>query len=110
MTAILLVSLAGCALTGLSVSLMWPGMLSLASSKFPHGGAAMFGVLAIFGDIGCSVGPMLTGVISDFAQALPVFSEYANTTALTIEQISLKAGIFSGIIFPVVMIFGLVMI
>lgn len=101
-------SLAGCAVTGLSVSLMWPGMLSLASAKFPHGGATMFGVLAIFGDLGCSVGPMLTGFISDYAGKLPSISEYANNTALTLEQISLKAGIFSGIIFPIVMIAGLV--
>lgn len=105
-----LLALAGCALTGLSVSLMWPGMLSLASSKFPHGGAAMFGVLAIFGDLGCSIGPMLTGFISDFAQKLPVLSEISQTSFLTAEQISLKAGIFSGIIFPVIMIPGLIIL
>ena len=103
-------SLAGCALTGIAVSLMWPGMLSLASQKFAHGGAAMFGVLAIFGDLGCSIGPWLTGFISDAAQKLPALNEYAQNNALTIEQVTLKIGILSGIIFPIIMILGLVAI
>ena len=49
-------SLLGCALTGLSVSLMWPGVFSLSSRTFPRGGTAMFGMLAIFGDLGGSLG------------------------------------------------------
>ena len=104
-----IISLAGCALTGLSVSLMWPGMLSFASENFPNGGAAMFGVLAIFGDLGCSVGPMLTGIISDTAQKVPSVIGYASSLGLEIEQLTLKAGILSGIIFPVVMIVALVL-
>lgn len=36
------VALIGCALCGLSVSLMWPGMLSLSSAGYPTGGTAMF--------------------------------------------------------------------
>lgn len=104
-----IISLAGCALTGLSVSLMWPGMLSFASENFPNGGAAMFGVLAIFGDLGCSVGPMLTGIISDTAQKVPSVIGYASSLGLEIEQLTLKAGILSGIIFPVVMIVALML-
>lgn len=104
-----LISLAGCALTGLSVSLMWPGMLSFASENFKNGGAAMFGVLAIFGDLGCSVGPMLTGIISDTAQKIPRIMEYANSCGMEIEQVTLKAGILSGIVFPIVMIVALLL-
>lgn len=102
-----IISLIGCALTGLSVSIMWPGMLSFASQNFPNGGAAMFGVLAIFGDLGCSVGPMLTGIISDVAQKAPSVTKYASSVGVGIEQLALKGGILSGIIFPIVMIAAL---
>ena len=63
-----LFSLLGAALCGLSVSLMWPGTLSMAAAQFPKGGTAMFGILAIFGNLGGSVGPWLTGVVSDLGQ------------------------------------------
>lgn len=60
-----LLSLAGCALCGLSVGIMWPGTFSLASSAMPMGGTAMFAMLAFAGDMGCTSGPSLTGRIAD---------------------------------------------
>lgn len=105
-----LLSLAACALTGFSVSLMWPGVLSYVSSCFPKGGAAMFGVMAIFGDIGCSLGPWLAGVVSDSSQKLPEIAALADKYGMGIEQIGLKAGILMGIIFPVIMIAGLLLL
>ncbi|MDR0286345.1 MAG: MFS transporter, partial [Clostridiales bacterium] len=59
------ISLLGCSLCGLSVSLMWPGMLSLTAGGYPAGGTAMFAMMALGGDLGCSVGPWLTGVVAD---------------------------------------------
>ncbi len=59
-----MVSVIFCALCGLGVSAMWPGTYTLASGTFPHGGNAMFGVFAMFGDLGCSVGPWLAGLIA----------------------------------------------
>ena len=53
-----------CALCGFSVSLMWPGTFSLTSAAYPKGGTAMFGILAVLGDVGCSVGPALMGAVS----------------------------------------------
>ena len=67
----------------------------------------MFGVLAIFGDLGCSVGPWLTGFISDSMQTLPVMAQLTVSSGLDPEQIGLKAGILLGIIFPVLMILGI---
>lgn len=95
-------SLAGCALTGLSVSLMWPGMLSLTAERYPGGGTPMFGTLALFGDVGCSVGPWLTGVVSSSVMGV-------NVTA-SAEKLGLKAGLFSAVIFPTLMIFGVSML
>lgn len=47
-----LLSLAGCALCGVSVALMWPGTFSLAAKTYPQGGTAMFALLALAGEIG----------------------------------------------------------
>lgn len=57
-------SLAGCAFTGLSVGIMWPGVFSLAAEYCPQGGTAMFALLALAGDVGCSGGPSVVGGIA----------------------------------------------
>ena len=57
-------SLIGCALCGLTVGVMWPGTVSTAAAAIPDGGTAMFALLALFGDMGCSGGPTLVGVLS----------------------------------------------
>ncbi|MEV0972149.1 MFS transporter [Microtetraspora glauca] len=62
-----IISLIGCAVCGLAVSLLWPGTFSLASARFPLGGAAMFGMLAVFGDAGGAVGPWIAGAAADAA-------------------------------------------
>ena len=57
-------ALAGCSLTGFSVGLFWPGTFSLAASKLKRGGTAVFALLALAGDLGCSSGPTLVGFIA----------------------------------------------
>ncbi len=59
-----IIAVLACALCGLGVSAMWPGVLSMSSAKFPHGGNAMFSLLAMAGDLGCSVGPWIAGIIA----------------------------------------------
>ena len=59
-----LLGLLGCAVTGFSVGLMWPGTFSMVARAFPQGGTAMFAMLALAGDVGCSAGPGLVGLIS----------------------------------------------
>ncbi len=60
-------ALGGCALCGFSISTFWPGVVELADKNFPTGGGAMFGAVAIFGDIGCSIAPFITGVIASMS-------------------------------------------
>ena len=36
----------------------------MASRSLPKGGTAMFALLALFGDLGCSGGPTLVGMVS----------------------------------------------
>ncbi len=57
--------LISCALCGFSVSLSWPGTYSLAAERFPNGGTLMFSLFALFGDLGCSLGPWLVGFVAD---------------------------------------------
>lgn len=77
------VSLLGCALCGLSVGIMWPGTYSRASATIPGGGTAMFAMLALAGDIGCTSGPTLVGYVSG------------------ISGDNLKLGIFCAVVFPI---------
>ena len=58
-------SLVGCALCGLSVGIMWPGSFSNATVALRNGGTAMFVLLALGGDLGCSGGPTLVGMVSN---------------------------------------------
>ena len=57
-------SLAGIALGGVFVGIMWPGVYALAGAEYPKGGTKMFGMLALAGDVGCMSGPALVGLIS----------------------------------------------
>lgn len=84
-------SLAACALCGFSVGIMWPGTYSKASSALPKGGTAMFALLALGGDIGCSGGPALVGMVSG------AFGD------------NLKAGILAGVIFPALLLAGIIL-
>lgn len=80
------VSLAGCGICGLSVGIMWPGSFSKASAAIRNGGTAMFALLALAGDLGCSGGPTLVGDVSSAAAD------------------NLRIGILAAIVFPVLLI------
>lgn len=58
------VALIGCALTGFSVGVLWPGTFSLGAEKIPRGGTMMFGLFALAGDLGCTAGPSIVGWIA----------------------------------------------
>ena len=85
-----LFSLIGCSLCGLSVGIMWPGTFSKPSAALRNGGTAMFALLALAGDVGCSGGPTLVGFATGLASD------------------DLKKGILAGIIFPILLIVGIV--
>lgn len=105
-----IVSLAGCSVCGIAVAILWPGVLSLTSREIPHGGATMFGALALFGDVGCSVGPWITGLVSDKSVVVSesLAEKFSFFSSLSADQIGLKSGLFAAIIFPVIMLVTLV--
>lgn len=93
-----------CALTGFSVSIMWPGVYSYSSAVIKTGKTAMFGILALCGDIGCSLGSWLAGSVSDFSLKFPAVLEFADKIGVSYEQMGLKIGIASVAIFPLLMV------
>jgi len=56
--------IAGFAICGCSVSLLWPGAICLATSYIPNGSTVMFSVLALVGAFGCTVGPSIAGMVA----------------------------------------------
>lgn len=78
-----IVNLMGCALCGFSVGIMWPGSFSRAASVLRRGGTTLFALLALAGDVGCSAGPTLVGLVSDVVGG------------------NMKLGILAAIVFPV---------
>ena len=85
-------ALVGCGICGLSVGILWPGVFSLAAERAPTGGTAMFAFLALAGDLGCSSGPTLVGIVSS------AFND------------NLRAGFLAAIAFPVALIIGIMML
>ncbi len=83
-------SLVACALSGLSVGIMWPGTFSKASVVLRKGGTAMFALLALGGDLGCSLGPSVVGFVSGLLND------------------NLKIGILVAVIFPISLLLGVI--
>ena len=57
-------SLIACGASGFAVGIFWPGTFSLASAAIRNGGTLLFALLAFAGDIGCSLGPTVTGAVA----------------------------------------------
>lgn len=81
-------NLIACALCGFSVGIFWPGTFSVAALKLPAAGTAMYALLALAGDVGCSGGPTLVGFLAN-----------ANGG-------NLKAGLLAAIVFPILILLG----
>lgn len=84
-----LVALIGFAISGFAVGIFWPGTLSLAAKEMKTGGTALFALLALAGDLGCSLGPTVVGIVA---------GKFDN---------NLRIGILWAVIFPLIMIIAL---
>lgn len=87
-----ILGLAGCALCGIAVGIMWPGSISISSQKCPRGGTAMFAFLALAGDFGATVSPAMVGSVSNMAGG------------------NLKIGLLVATAFPLILIFVLLVL
>lgn len=86
------IGLVGCAFCGIAVGIMWPGTISISSQKCPKGGTAMFAFLALAGDLGATVSPAMVGGISNMVNG------------------NLKVGLLVATIFPLMLIFSLIIL
>ena len=84
------IGLAGCGICGFSVGVMWPGTFSLATETIRGGGTAMFALLSLAGDMGCSLGPTVVGMAS-------------------VESGDLKSGLMMAILFPILLCIGMLL-
>ena len=87
-----ILGLAGCALCGLAVGIMWPGSISISSQKCPRGGTAMFAFLALAGDLGATISPAMVGSLSEMAGG------------------NLKSGLLVATLFPIILVAGLIIL
>ena len=99
------VGLLACALTGLCTSMLWPGNLVVASSRFSQDGVFIYAMMAAGGDLGASVAPQLLGVITDAVIASPRAAAIAVDLSLSPEQLGMKLGMLFGMLFPLCGIF-----
>ena len=87
-----ILSLVGCGICGFSVGAMWPGTFSLAAISLPGAGTAMYAFMALAGDVGCSAGPSVVGFVANANEG------------------NLKLGIAFAIVFPVIMLIGILLL
>lgn len=99
------VGLVACGVTGLCVSMLWPGTLIVASDRHPAGGVFIYALMAAGGDMGASAGPQLVGSVTDFAMSNGALINMAADFGITPEQLGMKLGMFVGALFPIVAIF-----
>ncbi len=81
-------SFVGCAVCGFSVGLFWPGTFSLAP-KFLPTSTSLYALMALAGDVGCSSGPTVAGLVADAFDG------------------NLKAGFTAAMIFPILIFMGI---
>jgi len=96
-----IVGLIACAVTGLCVSMLWPGTLIYAEENFPNLGVAVYALMAAGGDLGASVAPQLVGIVSDGIAVTGFAAQLAQTFGITAEQIGIRAGMLIAAIFPI---------
>ncbi len=83
-----ILGLVGCAVCGFSVGIFWPGTFSIAAVALPGAGTAMYALMALAGDVGCSGGPTLVGFVANALGG------------------DLKKGLLAAIIFPALILIG----
>lgn len=84
-----IISLIAIGICGFSVGMLWPGTFSLAAASIKGGGTTLFALLALFGDLGCGLGPFTVGSIASAAGD------------------DLNLGILCATVFPVIMCISL---
>lgn len=105
LTPLPILGLFACAFTGFCTSMLWPGSLIVASERVKTGGVFIYALMAAGGDLGASIGPQLIGIITDTAINMQSVSSLAQQWGLSPDQLGMKIGMLSVMLFPLISIF-----
>ncbi len=94
-----IIGLLACGLTGLCVSMLWPGSLIAVSDRIPTGGVFIYAMMAAGGDLGASVAPQLVGVVTDAVTVNSTCINIAADLGMSAEQLAMKIGLLVGMLF-----------
>ena len=73
------------------------------------GGASMFALLAVGGDVGCSLGPWIAGIVSDVVERSGAAGLFTYITQ-NAEEAGLRSGILTAAVFPLLMLTGMLLL
>lgn len=95
-----ILSVITCAVCGIGVSAMWPGVISLAAERFKGSGMSLFSILAIFGDLGCAVGPWVLSIVSELSNQNGLSLAYADALNLSGNEPGIQLGFLVTALIP----------
>jgi len=102
------VSFVACIMTGCFTSMLWPGTLIMMEEKIPRAGVAAYALMAAAGDFGASLAPQLMGIIIDKVSISDWAIQKSLSSSLTVDQISMRIGMFTASVFPILGIMVLI--
>lgn len=91
-----------CIITGIFVSMLWPGTLIFMEEIVSAPGVAAYALMAACGDLGASFAPQLTGIIVDKFSTGALAERLSTQYSLSADQIGLKIGMVCAAVFPVI--------
>ncbi len=97
-----IISMIACVATGICTSMLWPGTLIFMEEQIPHAGVAAYALMAAGGDFGASVAPQTLGVITDTVAASDWGISFADTLAISPDQLGMKVGMLLAAVFPLI--------
>lgn len=104
------VSLISCGMTGLCVSMLWPGTLIIVGEKYPGASVAVYAMMAAGGDLGTALAPQLVGVIADKVALTDLAKKLAVKISMTPAQLAMRAGLLSAAVFALLTVLAIVVI
>jgi fucose permease len=96
-------------LSGIFVSMLWPGTISLSAARYPMAGASLFALLAAAGDAGAGVMSWFVGVVADVvalappAWTLALFGPVIEPHALGLRTAYMVSALWPFLMIPVIL-------
>ncbi len=101
LSAIPVIGLIACGLTGLFTSMLWPGSLIIAESRVKNGGVFVFAIMAAGGDLGASLIPEMVGIVADRLSLFSLGQALAEKFGIPAVEFGMKSGLLLSALFPI---------